>query len=96
MSKPHLVRRLGFVSATAIVVSNSCPSGVTGGSRPSGGSTINEVPKLVANADWLRSSPNWVKSQWTSGMVPGSVWELSLSAAPLSRAASPQAYRTPW
>ena len=39
-----------------------CPSAVTAGILPVGGSTISDVRRLREYTDWLRSRPNWVKS----------------------------------
>ena len=38
------------------------PSSVRGGSFPFSGFTINDVRRFLAIVDWLRSSPNWLKS----------------------------------
>ena len=38
------------------------PSAVRSGSRPVGGSTISDVRRFDVIVDWLRSSPNCVKS----------------------------------
>ena len=48
--------------AAARSAARFCPSAVSGGTLPSGGSTISDVRRFRAKADWLRSSPNCVKS----------------------------------
>ena len=51
-----------FFRAAATSAARFSPSAVTGGSLPSGGSTISDVRRFLASVFWCRSSPNCVRS----------------------------------